>query len=378
MRLGRGVRPSDRGAGRLRRIALVLALAGLAWLLLVLVALPGAPAWGYDFEAYLNAALRLAAEGSPYQAETLAGPFSPGPYGLYLYPPPLAVAMGPFTGLDVGTGASLWFVGHVVALAVACALMPVRPNVRLLAFASAALGFAALRDVILGNVSVLLLVPLVAAWRWLDRPAGSAGLALAIAVRPTLGVLLLGQLLRGRWRAAAWTVGTGAAMLLVSLPFVGLEGYLDYVAVVRNLGAMTGVERNIDLGSTALAMGAGEDVARLALFGGYAAATAAILLGLWRDREVSFMVVLGASLLLAPLLWDHYLAALVVPAAFLAQRGRPVGLLLPLLTWLPAPALPFLALAATWLPLWARTADGRARPASSAGAVPEPVAGAGP
>jgi hypothetical protein len=97
-------------------------------------------------------------------------------------------------------------------------------------------------------------------------------------------------------------------------------------------------------------------VARLALFGGYAAAIAAILLGLRRDREVGFMMTLGASLLLAPLMWDHYLAALVLPAALLAQRGRPIGLLLPLLTWLPAEALPVVALAATYLPLWARDA----------------------
>ena len=41
------------------------------------------------------------------------------------------------------------------------------------------------------------------------------------------------------------------------------------------------------------------------------------------------MVTIGATLLLAPLLWDHYLAALLLPAAFLAQRGRWWGLLLP-------------------------------------------------
>jgi hypothetical protein len=343
-------------AGWLRPAALVLALAGLAWLILALAVLPGSPAWGYDYEAYLNAAVRLSTEGSLYQAETLAGPFRPGPYGLYLYPPPLGVAMGPFTPLDTSVGATAWFLLHVLALAVACALMPVRTTVRLLAFAAAAFSFTVLRDVVLGNVSVLLLVPLVVAWRWLDRPAGAVAMAVALAVRPTLGVLLMWQLLRGAWRAVAWTIGAGLVLIAASLPFVGLDGYLDYVAVVRNLGDMTGVERNTDLGSTLAGLGAGADVARLALFGGYAAAIAAILLGLRRDREAGFMVTLGASLLLAPLMWDHYLAALVLPAAFLAQRGRALGLLLPLLTWLPSEALPFLALTATILPLWARPA----------------------
>jgi hypothetical protein len=264
--------------------------------------------------------------------------------------------MGPFTLLSLEAGTLVWFLLHVVALALACWLMPVRAIVRVLAFAVGALSFAVLRDVILGNVSVLLLVPLAATWRWLDRPAGSASLALALALRPTLGVLLAWQLLRGRWLAVAWTIAAGLALIMLSLPFVGLDGYADYLTVLRNLGEMTGVERNVDAGTTALNLGWGEDAARVALFAGYAAAIGAILLGLRRDREVGLMVTLGASLLLAPLLWDHYLAALLLPAAFLAQRGRPLGILLPLLSWLPSESLPFVVLVAVFLPLWAREA----------------------
>ncbi|CAN5827731.1 hypothetical protein BH23CHL8_BH23CHL8_04740 [soil metagenome] len=211
---------------------------------------------------------------------------------------------------------------------------------RVLAFAVAALSFAVLRDVIPGNVSVLLLVPLAMAWRWLDRPAGAVGLAVAMAVRPTLGVMLIWQLLRRRWQGVARTIVAGLALILASLPFVGLDGYLDYLTVVRNLGGMTGVERNVDLGTTLLDLGASEDAARVALFGGYGAAVAAILLALRRDREVGFMVTLSGSLLLAPLMWDHYLVALLLPAAFLAERGRRVGFVLPLLTWLPAECCP--------------------------------------
>ena len=72
------------------------------------------------------------------------------------------------------------------------------------------------------------------------------------------------------------------------------------------------------------------------------------------DRETSFMVTIGATLLLAPLLWDHYLAALILPAAFLAQRGRLWGLGLPLLAWLPPEVLPLLAVAGTFVPFVAR------------------------
>jgi hypothetical protein len=316
--------------------------------------LPDAPAWGYDFEAYRNAAARLSETGSLYQDETLGGPFSPGPFGLYLYPPPLGVAVSPFTALDMQLGTVLWYGLHVLALAVACALMPVPAGTRLLAFGVAALSLGVIRDVVLGNVSVLILPFLALAWRALDRPAGSIATAVAIAMRPTLGLLLVWQLLRRRWTAVAWTIGAGLVLIALTLPVVGPGGYADYVTVLRNLTGITGVERNVDLSSTVLALGGGATAAQVALLGGYAFAIGAMLVSLRRDPEVGFMVTLGASLLLSPLLWDHYLATLVLPAAFLAARGRPVGILLPLLTWLPAPALPFVVVLATVAPFFAR------------------------
>ena len=81
-------------------------------------------------------------------------------------------------------------------------------------------------------------------------------------------------------------------------------------------------------------------------------AIGAMLFSLRYDRETSFMVTIGATLLLAPLLWDHYLSMLLLPAAFLAQRGRWWGLGLPLLAWLPPEVLPLLAVAGTILPFF--------------------------
>ena len=57
-----------------------LAVIGLLWLLAGLAFLPGGEGWGYDYRAYADAAERLAESGSLYQAETLDGPYRPGPY----------------------------------------------------------------------------------------------------------------------------------------------------------------------------------------------------------------------------------------------------------------------------------------------------------
>jgi hypothetical protein len=367
----------------LRFVGLIMAALALVWLATAAVSISSAEvkpgetatglgdAWGYDFEAYANAAMRLSAEGSLYQAETLDGPFRPGPYGLYMYSPTLGVALLPVADIALADSSMLWYAAHVLALLAAMALMPVRLSIRIWAFVIAALSLAIIRDSVLGNVSVPLLLPLAAAWRWLDRPLGSVAQAVAISIRPMLGILIVWQLLRRRWLAVAWTLAAGVVLILVTLPFVGIDGYFDYLAVLRNLADVTGVEHNVDLGSTALTFGADADIATVALITGYAIAIGAVLLSLRRDREVGFMVTLGASLLLSPLLWDHYLAMLILPAAFLAQRGRPWALALPLLSWLPAEALPFVVVVATLLPFIARAP-------APAGSTPDATSDLGP
>ena len=85
---------------------------------------------------------------------------------------------------------------------------------------------------------------------------------------------------------------------------------------------------------------------RLAYLLGAGIGVAVIVVASRRDASAGYVATVGASLLLAPLLWAHYLVGLLLPAALLADRGRRWGLLLPLLGWLPEPLLPLVALAA--------------------------------
>lgn len=361
-----------RTLGRGHIAGLALAVLGTLWLIAGALTFPGGEGWAYDYQAYADAATRWSERGSLYQEETLGGPYRPGPYGLYMYAPPLGIAIAPLSGLSLEPAAMLWFLLHVAALVAACALMPVPPWVRVAAYGVAALSFAVTRDLVLGNVSVLLLLPLAASWRWLDRPAGSIAGAVAMAVRPMLGVLLIWQALRRQWHALAWTMGAGLVLILATLPFVGIDGYIDYLTTLRNLSGVSGVEFNYDLSSTVLGLGGSEAVASLALIAGYAVAIAAIALSLRRDRELGFIVTVTATLLLSPLMWDHYLSMLVLPAAFLASRGHPWALALPLLSWLPPALLPLVVVAATLLPFVAQPV-----PRSTQGAhrdeLPEPA-----
>ena len=169
--------------------------------------------WAFDLSAYVNAAQRLIDEGSLYAAELVAGTFQPGPADLFYYAPPLGVAMLPFTDLSIADSSAI-VVEHphrgpaagLCADAGAAAL-------RALAFAAVAFSLPGLKDPIIGNVSLLLVLPMVVAWRWMDRPLGSMAMAASISVRPSLGVFLIWQLLRRQWRAAMWTVAAGLALV---------------------------------------------------------------------------------------------------------------------------------------------------------------------
>lgn len=290
--------------------------------------------WGFDLAAYVKAAARLADEGSLYATEQLAGRFEPGPADLYYYPPPLGLAMLPVRQLPFGEATILWWVLHVAALMGASALLPVRPVLRALAFAVVAFSLPGLKDPLLGNVSTLLLLPLAMAWRWLDRPGGSVALAAAMSLRPSLGLLLIWQGLRRQWRAVLWTIGAGLVLVALTLPFVGSEGYRDFLTVIGNLHVPAGASENRDLGGLVMGLGGDPTIVAVTRMASLALAVVLVLLGLRRDREIGFMVTLGASLLIVPLLWDHYLASLILPAALLAQRWHPAFILLPLLSWL--------------------------------------------
>jgi alpha-1,2-mannosyltransferase len=334
--------------------AMALCVAGLIVVVLALPILPLSRAWGFDFTAYYGAALRLAETGTPYLPVTLAGPFSPGPAGLYLYSPVPALLALPMTLLDEAAATDLWLWMRVGLLIAGALLMPISWRLRVAMVGISGLSLMVLIDLALGNVSLVMTFLTIVAWRFLDRPAGAIAVASSLFARPTMGLILVWWAVRRRWRPLGWAIAGVAVIVLLSLPLIGAAPYFDYVTVLRNLGVVTGVPNNVDLASIAHGLGAPPPVVTAALLATYGTAAAASLLSLRRDRELSFVVVSMAVLFASPLLWDHYLTQLLIPAAFLAGRGRTWGLALPLLLWVPALgmtwALPLLGLAAMLLP----------------------------
>lgn len=353
----------------LEHVAIAVALIGLVWVLVALPILAETVNWGEDFTAYRNAAERLVAEGSPYGEATLAGSFEPQGGLLYLYPPPLSIAFEAFTEVTIETGAALWYLLKVGALILAAAIMPVRRTTRLLAFGLSLFSYAVLRDLVEGNVSILMLLALAVGWRSLDRPVGSIALAVATSVRVTTGAFLLWFALRRAWRPLAWMVGAGLALLLLSMPFVGIDGYREYFTTLANVDISGELSQNRHLTALGRELGLPADQSGLVLWPAWVLALGAIALSTRRDRATGYMVTAAASLLLAPLMWDHYLAMLMLPAAFLFERGRRWAIVLPLLSWVPTPFTPLVAVAALLLPFLARDAE----PGPDTGHAPVPA-----
>jgi len=213
---------SGEGRSRIERpkpILLVLAAVGCALLFIVGVSHWGTPS---DEFAYWLGAQRLAAGQPLYdQSATLVTPYA------YLYPPPLAQVLAPFTHFlpDAGYVAA-WTVLLLIALLYLGGWSPIR-TLALVAWIPVAV------ELWFRNVHLLIAVLVVLGLR--GRPWAFA-VGAAIKIAPALGVVYF--LSARRWRDALVAAGAGVGILAVS--FVLAPGaWRDFVSFAE--GATLGV-----------------------------------------------------------------------------------------------------------------------------------------
>lgn len=298
--------------------------------------------WGYDFSAYWRAAGALLHGDAIYAAAQLSGPFAPQGQYLYLYPPPFAAAVIPFAALfpsDYRVAAWAWAaVGALILVATILALaraegLPgrIRRSTGLgpWILVAAAIGFApVIGELVMGNVDLLLLGLLGLAWLGIrsgsvsgERVAGIAvGAAAIVKVFP--GLILLWFLLTRRWRGAAFVVVGMVASTLVTLPITGAQPWLDYPTVLLNLSAPSDTT-DVLAPTVWLAEVIGFLPARIVVTAtglGIVAWSA-----LRSTTRMSYTVAVIASVLIAPALYQHYLAIMVLPFLLLLAEGRPLA-----------------------------------------------------
>lgn len=291
------------------------------------------PTLGYDYQAYLGAAQR-ALDGQPLYDSSVD---VAGGFAIFLYPPPFALALVPFALLPEQTGLIAWEVLTVAAFLLGVAVLPVRPAVRWGIVLLGGLDWPLLFAFKLGQVGPLLFLLFAIGWRWRDR-AAVLGLSMAagalVKVQP---VILIGwAVLTGRWRAAGISLGVFVGAAAVATVAFGPAVWFDYVALLGRVSSAVTTPRNFTPGAIAFQMGMSESVASAVQLVATVLIVAVVLVAIRHaSHAVSFLTTIVASQMLSPLLWDHYAVVLLLPVAWLLERGQWWAVAIPLLTSLP-------------------------------------------
>lgn len=331
---------------RVQRIGLIALLAAvLAIRAFQVFGLSAELAWGYDLSFYWRAGEHVLAGQSVYAPFQLAGPYPPqGVDYEYLYPPFLAVVVAPLVALMADDHAAnwLWMASGAAILALCVVFVARRERLArgldLALLVGAMFAYApVVSELIIGNVHLLILGLLTGAWLAVRRGSArgelvaGACIAVAVLIKVFPGLFILWFLLTGRFLAAAAAVATMALLVLATLPWTGLQMWLDYPLVLANLGPPT--ELTDVLAPTVWLSAVMPSLVARALV-----TVVGIASVIWaarlRSEPISFAVTVTVSVLIAPALYPHYLAILVLPLLLALRHAPPVGWVA--LVWLSA------------------------------------------
>jgi hypothetical protein len=284
---------------------------------------------GHDFAIFRASALALLGGGDPYNLPPALDPSLNHP-AVTLWAVPFALPPPPL-------GYALWIaaacVAYLLALvgAVRIAGLPraiwCHPVAIVLAIGYAGFGAALVQ----GQISPFLLVPLVLAWGAYRRGQVLSAAALCgalIALKLTFLPLAALFLVRRAPREIGALAAGGFAVSLAALPFVGVEGYRHWLAL---LGAVDFAALNTtNMSLTGLLYRVTPDAPRVLANLGIAAACLAGLVVAragaprgWHPADWRVGALLLLSLLASPIAWDHYGPFLLpVAAGLLAARSR--------------------------------------------------------
>jgi Glycosyltransferase family 87 len=286
---------------------------------------------GYDFLAYQHAANRVV-NGLPLYDPSIQ---QAGGFGLFLYPPPFILLILPFASLDPNIGTWIWS-GLLLALFLAgVALLPVKPIVRWLIVLLAGLSWPFEYGLRLGQVGPLLFLLFAIGWHWLRDPrAVGASAAAGTMIKLQPGLLLVWAALTRRWGAAVIGLIILAVVALVaSVVAGGPNVWFDYVTILRNVSDPITTPHNFTPGAVAYQIGVPASVATwIQIISSVAVAGVMIVAAMRASATASFLATVIASQLLSPVLWDHYAMLLLLPVAYLLDRGQWWSVAIPLAT----------------------------------------------
>ena len=275
---------------------------------------------GYDFLAYHAAAARVL-DGKPaYDTSYQVA----GGFGLFFYPPAFIPLVLVFGTLPAQVATWAWTALLLAAFAAGAWLLPVSVRTRWLVVLLAGQSWPFLYAVKLGQVGPLLFLLFAAGWRWLDRPRvlGATG-ALGAAIKLQPGIVLAWAVLTRRWSAVLAGVVVLVLLSLAATLIVGVQGWSDFLQLIGRLSDPITTPHNFTPGAVAYQLGAPRDVAGAIQWLSMGLTVVAVVLAALRlPAAPSYLVAVIASQLLSPIVWDHYAMLLLLPVAWMLDRGR--------------------------------------------------------
>ena len=323
---------------RMVAIRALLVLAAVAYIVVMSTWLLMQPAsLGFDIAIVARAGARFLA-GAPLYLDPSGARFATA--GLFYGPPVLAVLGAPLSGVPeqaVALGGSLFSLCVIFGSAVGL-LVERRASRATWATTLVGLGasYAVFLTVTLTATSVLVLGLLSGAWLLRRRElAAGALIGTAAALRLYPAAMLLALLVAGRRRTVVAGVAAAGAWTLAGFVLAGPSASLTFTGLAMHLTSPSSIAPARWLGPLAQGIGVGF----------------LILSGLRLRRDPDDLIAYGLAcagmLWVSPLVWDHYVLALLPLVVGLAMRWPAWGLacaaMLPaglmggfVLIWLPA------------------------------------------
>ncbi|HET9847568.1 MAG TPA: glycosyltransferase family 87 protein [Candidatus Dormibacteraeota bacterium] len=298
-----------------------------------------------DFGAYLAAGHSILS-GQPLYAAFLHHPFpDPTLRPAYIYPPVFALLIAPLALLPVDLAGAIWLL--ICQGCLAASLLIVIRWLRPAAWALTAITVATLTfyplwiDAVQGQANLIVVFLVTGGVAGIVRgdPRFGAALGLAAALKLTPALLLVWLLLDRRFRAAAWMLGSVAAVTVAAALVRGSDSVAFFTQVVPALARGTAVYANQSLsgllGRVASANPYTDPWLTLSWMSLLATAAAIVLVAVWywRSRDQQGLARAAAFVPLLPLLssvtWPHHLVILLpviwFAAIAIAERGWPVA-----------------------------------------------------
>src|SRR4051794_25982175 len=266
-----------------------------------------------------------------------------GGFGLFYYPPTFIPLVLPFGLLPAGLATWLWIAGLIAAFIVGTVVLPVGRTTKWTIVLLAGLSWPFVYAIKLGQVGQLLYLLFAIGWRWLDNGPvlGVAG-ALGAAIKIQPGLVLAWALLTRRWSA----VVTGGIVLVVlasaATLVAGPQASADFFTLIGRVTDPITTPNNVTPGALAYQAGLSHGAAAILQYASMAVALVVfVVVALHWPSVPSYLAAVILSQLLSPILWNHYALLLLLPVAWLLDRGHWWAVGFTLVTpWLLAGAIP--------------------------------------